>query len=104
VVKSQVVLVCKRVVFYELKDEQAFFEWLKKIKSIQKIDDQFDKVFLYFKTNNIAEQDLRDLLALFFRYKINMKQLAVFLNQQNAAWFYDQPQMYWHKKVFGKKA
>lgn len=99
--KKPVVLVCKRLVFYELKDEEAFFEWVGKIKSIIKYDGQGDEIHLHVKSNIISDHDLRDLVALFFRYKVKMEQLAIFLNPKNQAWFGDNPKMYWHKKVFG---
>lgn len=50
----------------------------------------------------IVDNDLRELLALFYRYKIDMKQLRVFLNEQNKEWFYGRPKGYWHYRVFGK--
>ncbi len=99
--KKTVILVCKRLVFYELNDEAAFFEWVGKIKSIIKYDGQGDEIHLHVKGAVIPEQDLRDLIALFFRYKVKMGQLAIFLNSKNQAWFGDNPKMYWHKKVFG---
>jgi hypothetical protein len=99
--KQEVVLVCKRVVFYELKDEEAFFEWIAKIKCVVKCEGEQANIYLHIKSNKISDANLRDLLALFFRYKINMKQLAVFLHDQNKSWFFDNVQMYWHKKLFG---
>lgn len=36
---------CKRVVFYSPYDEDAFFEWLKKIKSVKKICGSRDSLF-----------------------------------------------------------
>jgi hypothetical protein len=52
----------------------------------------------------LADNDLRELLALFHRYKIkNMSQLKVFLNETNRPWFYENKKSYWHKKVFGEK-
>lgn len=50
--------------------------------------------------SRLSEASLRDLLALFSRYEIPMKQLAQFEDAKNAAWF-RAPHMYWHKKVFG---
>ena len=49
----------------------------------------------------MPDQDLREILALFYRYKIDMKQLVVFLNNKNKMWFFDPPKGYWHRRVFG---
>jgi hypothetical protein len=46
---------------------------------------------------------LRELLALFYRYKIEMSQFSVFLSEKNKKWFYDNKQAYWYKKVFKKQ-
>ena len=47
-------------------------------------------------------EDLRDLAALFFRYGVDMHQLAQFLTEQNRQWFRD-PQKYWYAGVFGEQ-
>jgi len=44
---------------------------------------------------------MRELLALFYRYKIDMKQLQIFLNKNNKQWFQDNTKAYWHRRVFG---
>jgi hypothetical protein len=96
----EVILVAKKVIFYARKDEEAFLGWLKAIKSVKQIDYQGADLLIYIKSKQISDHDLSDLLALFFRYKIKMDQLQIFLNDQNKAWFYDNSKMYWHKKVF----
>jgi hypothetical protein len=52
------------------------------------------------RSRRISEADLRDLLALFWRYNIPMVQLAQFRNSNNKAWFAS-PKMYWYEEVFG---
>jgi len=96
---SIVKLVCKSVRFYSLKDEDAFFEWIKKIQGIENTDAIGDELYLY-TPSMISDDDLRDLLALFYRYKINMKQLANFLNDKNRSWFYEGVKGYWYDNVF----
>lgn len=81
--------------------EDLFFEWIKKIPSIIDYKGIGKNLFLYFNNKKIKFLDLRELLALFYRYKINMKPLAIFLNKGNKEWFYDGKEAYWHKKVFG---
>lgn len=51
-----------------------------------------------------SDKDLRELVALFFRYNVNMKPLAALRTKRNARWFSDNPDAFWYKKVFGGKA
>ena len=97
-----IILTYKRVKFYSLKDEDAFFEWIKKIECIESFSGKGDELYLHITSKNIDDGALRDLLALFYRYKIrDMKQFAIFLNDCNRAWFFEGHKGYWHKCVFG---
>jgi hypothetical protein len=99
---NHITVTCKSVWYYSALDEERFFEWIKKIPSIKKYDGKHDELYLHFESNNIADDDLRELLALFYRYKIkNMHQLKLFLNDHNRAWFHGNEKAFWHKKVFG---
>ena len=94
------ILICKNVKFHSRKDEDALFEWIKKIDCIDNISGAGDELYLHIASNELHDHDLRDLLALFYRYKIDMKQLKVFMNEDNKKWFYGKPKSYWHKRVF----
>lgn len=94
-------LVCKKVIFYSLKDEDVFFEWIKKIKCIKSFEGVKDELYLDLIDRAITDEDLDDLIGLFQRYNIDMKQLSRFLTPDNKEWFYDNKKAYWHKKVFG---
>ena len=94
------ILICTSVKFYCSKDEDAFFEWIKKINCIDHISAAGKELYLHIAAKNIHEYDLRDLIGLFFRYKIDMQQLARFLTNENKTWFYDNKKAFWHKKVF----
>ena len=48
----------------------------------------------------LTDEDLRDLLALFFRYAAPMHQFRAFLTDTNEAWFRDNKSAFWHSKVF----
>src|SRR5271170_7459919 len=76
-------LTCKRVTYYTLQDEDAFFEWIKKIKSIKRFEGACDELYLDLVSDKLPDDDLRELLALFYRYKVDMKQLAQFLTDDN---------------------
>lgn len=98
---KEIKLICKSVWFYSQLDEKYFFEWLQNIKAITRYDGIGDELYLYCKSSVISDQALRDILGLFYRYKVDMKQLAVFLNSKNKEWFFGNPKGYWHKRVFG---
>ncbi len=91
---SHIVLECKRVKFFSRRDEDAFFEWAKKIKSIKLIKGVGDKIQLYVGKQEISNEDFRDIIALFNRYKVDMKQLELFLNESNEHLYYEYKKRY----------
>jgi hypothetical protein len=97
------VLVCRRVTYFSFKDEDAFFSWIKKIGCIEKTSGAGDELYLHIVSREIHDCHLRDLLALFHRYKIPMKQLKRFLTEENKDWFYENKEAFWHVAVFGNK-
>jgi hypothetical protein len=99
-VNKKIVLVCKSVWYYSMFDEELFFLWIKKIQSIVSYEGKKDELFLYCSDKIIDDGDLRELLALFYRYKIDMKQLIIFLNDDNRHWFCENKKSYWYKRVF----
>lgn len=98
---NEVKLECPSITYCSQMDETAFFEWLKKIKGIKRMDGVREELNLYID-KPILDDDLRELIALFYRYKIDMKQLGVFLSDENRDWFWGKPKGYWYTKVFGK--
>lgn len=90
-------LTCKSVYFYSMKDEDAFFEWIGKIDCIEKFEGVRDELYLDFVQKKLNYDDIKDLIALFYRYKIDMKQLKQLLNEENKEAF--KP---WSKEIFGK--
>jgi len=99
--KSDIKLICSSVWYYSKHDEELFFEWIQHIKTIIRIDGIGNELHLYLNHQDIPDDDLREIIALFYRYKIDMKQLHIFLNDKNREWFFEKPKGYWHKKVFG---
>lgn len=97
---SETILICRSVIFYSENDENSFFEWIKKIECIERIAGLKNELYLHMVCDDLHDHDLRDLLALFYRYRIDMKQLQIFLNPENEKWFKN-PQSYWYEKVFG---
>ena len=93
------ILDCKRVMFYSPADEAAFFRFAESIKAVRRIEGVRDSIVLHVAAR-ISHESLRDLIALFERYRIpRMSPLARFLSSSNTSWFAD-PKKFWHKKLF----
>jgi hypothetical protein len=84
--------------YWSYLDEKSFFEWAEEIPCIKSVE---GGVF-HIKSKRLSESDLRDLIAIMYRYKMPMEQLQQFCNTKNERWF-KSPIMYWHKDVFGDK-
>ena len=93
-------LICKRISFYSTFDDDAFFEWLKKISCVSNVKGFGEELYINVDKSKITEIDLREILALFYRYNVEMKQLGDFLNDENKPWFFDNKEAFWHKRVF----
>jgi len=98
-VTGELVLSAKRVWHYSECDEAAFFEWLDKLPCVKRYEGELDVLSIYVDEAKVDESALRELLALFRRYAVEMKQLRVFDRREFAAWFRD-PRAYWHAAVF----
>ena len=78
-------LECKRVVFYSPKDETAFFAWAGAIPAVVSVEGRDQRIVFAVKSKRVPGSSLRELLALFRRYRISMYQLAQFRNVNNEA-------------------
>ena len=97
--KSTVELIAKGPEFYSSLDEDAFFYWLDKIECVNSWRLGTDSIVLEIDTTNMNEEELRGILALFYRYEMDMKQLKQFMTKENAEWF-ARPIAYWHNRMF----
>jgi hypothetical protein len=86
--------------FFSQLDGTAFFEWLKKLPCVSKFEGRGDTLSIRVLESKVDEYALRELLALFHRYRLDMKQLSVFDKQDFAGWFRN-TEAYWYKSVFG---
>lgn len=89
-------LTCKSVNFYHQKDEDAFFEWIEKIDCIESISAAKDELYLDLVDRELTEEEVDELIGLFARYDIDMKQLAKYKTKENQEAF--KP---WNKEFFG---
>lgn len=94
-------LQARAVRFYSEGDEAAFFEWLDKISSITGYTGSGPDLLISVDRQRVDEEALREMLALFCRYKIDMSQLSLFDVEQFSEWF-RAPNSYWYQAVFGE--
>jgi hypothetical protein len=93
-------LACKRVHYFSQGDEAVFFDWIGRMSCVTKFEGSGDMLYLRVRGSRISDHNLRELLALFYRYRMNMKQLAQFESPRNRTWF-SRPGMYWLARVWG---
>lgn len=89
---------CSGIRFGSQLDEKHLFEWASEIPCFLR----WEQDTLVIKSRNISRAALYDLIALFWRYQIPMKQLAQFENQRNSKWFRNNG-MYWYERIFGSE-
>ncbi|MBF6167271.1 hypothetical protein IU486_21310 [Streptomyces gardneri] len=99
---STVVLEATDVWYHSRGDEAAFFEWLNSIPSVRSYGGRLSTLEIVVETP-VDDGSLRELLALFYRYRIGLAQLRQLDNSQIGHWFRD-PQKRWHRDVFGPPA
>ena len=95
-------IIADSVLYFHEKDEAAFFEWLDRMEFVDGYEGQGTALRIRL-SRPPTDDDLWELLAFHERYRIDMRQLAVFVTSENADWF-SQPSMYWHERVFGPEA
>ena len=92
-------LVAKEVLYYSPGDENAFFAWLDDLQCVSASRGVGHE--LQIRIGRPTDAELRELIALFYRYSIEMTQLAQCVTPQNASWFRDDRSTYWYTRIFG---
>lgn len=86
--------------YFSQNDETAMFDWLNRINVIRDVTGEGRLLIIRLKRAPNDEQ-LRDLIALFYRYQMDMTSLAVFRTEKNESWFSD-PGSFWFDAIFRK--
>lgn len=86
--------------FFSQGDEAAFFGWLENLDCVDRYEGRGLTLFILVNAAAVDEDGLRELLALFRRYGVELKQLSVFDCSEFANWFRSE-QAYWYKEIFG---
>jgi len=94
-------LLLRRCRFFSARDEDQFFAWLKAIPGVVRVIGRADGLLVSLRSKRPSQETLRELLALHFRYRLPMRQLAQFETRQNMTWFRSR-EAYWYAKVFAK--
>lgn len=87
--------------YYSVGDENAFFTWLQSIPCIEGVGGRGRDLHIRLKRLP-GKNDLRELIALLYRYKMDMRPLAILKTARNAKWFAEDTVAYWHAPIFGK--
>ena len=86
--------------YYSDHDENMFFMWLKRVRSFTRIHGELDTLFIEVNMDQFDPEDLREVLALFRRYGVDLATLAVLERDANRTWFRDESK-WWYSLVFG---
>ena len=87
--------------YFSQGDERAFFDWLASIRCVEEVVGRLSDLHIILKRPPGALQ-LQELIAVFYRYEMNMKPLAALKTTRNAGWFAENKNAYWHAQIFGK--
>jgi hypothetical protein len=98
---GQVRLIANNLHWFSDHDEAAFFEWLDKISCVENYNGQENVLNITINEIELDDNCLREIIALFYRFKQEMTQLAVFRDDAKRPWFSNNRQAFWYKKVFG---
>ncbi len=90
-------LTCSGISFYSQKDEDSFFLWGQRIPSFLR----WEQDTMVIKGAALSDRQLKEIIALFYRYQVPMKQLRPFETSKNKKWLKDR-KMYWHQSLYGK--
>ncbi len=89
------------VVFYSRQDEASFFARLQQLPCVVDVAGKGRILHIQVDRQRVDDEALTELLAVFHRYQVDMRQLRVFDERRFARWFRGR-QSYWHDAVFGQ--
>lgn len=85
--------------FYSMGDERRFFQGLKEISSITEVCGVGRNLIIKIQMRSFSKDNLRELLALLWRYSISLAPLKVFADKKKFLWLNDS-RCYWYKSMF----
>ena len=85
--------------FLSQGDENAMFAWLGKINCISKVSGVGADICLEIKVNQVDEECMRELLAIFNRYKMKLFILRPIAEKKRYKWLKNKT-AYWYKGLW----
>lgn len=95
---SCVTLVATSVKYRSANDERSFFEWIERIHGVEGVKGIGRELHVEVRTD-IDEIDLRDIIALFFRYGVDLTQIPRAFSVEKYPWLVKEG-MYWFSAMF----
>ena len=89
----------ENVRYFSKNDENIFFEWIKKIPCITDTKGRLSTLYLTVQMDVLDDYQMRDILALFQRYQIDMRTLKKIIKSDFLDWIND-PIKFWHYDLF----
>ena len=84
--------------FFAQLDEAMFFKWMDSIDAIYDYAGAGNSIVMW--VDQPSDEEIRELIAFFYRYDIDKQQLSALLTDENRSWFGDE-KMVWHSEIFG---
>ncbi len=79
-------------------DEDAFFQWIKRIAGVDQINGIQGGIEVSIVHSKFDDSSLRELFSLYQRYDLNFAELRIFINESNEEWV-NNTSAYWFDKL-----
>ena len=99
--RSRRELVIRGPRFFSAGDEGIFFDWLLSIPCVWSVGGRLRNVHIRLKRSP-SKADLCELIAAFYRYRIDPRPLAALKTRANTKWFAEDSTAFWHSGIFRK--
>jgi hypothetical protein len=93
-------IVVRGPTFFSPQDESAFFIWLQCVPAVRSVRGAGADLIIVMRARGISDASLRELIGLFTRYKLPLRELAQFESPRNSAWLLS-PNAHWWRAMFG---
>lgn len=89
--------------FFSPGDERRFFEGLAGVRGVQKFIGSGRDLIITLNVRRLNNESVRDLIALLWRYGVQLKPLAEIAATRRFSWLND-PEWYWSQSMFEEGA
>ena len=87
--------------FYHQKDEDRLFRAFEENSAVTKVEGAGVNLILSIEMKKLNTEELKDLIALLFRYQIPLAPLYFLADRKRFSWLND-PTKYWFDSLFDK--